>query len=439
MSIEVDVSEKKIANALDSEISYEEIARHSDNYSQWGFDAEEYAFENGLSGESFTGYEDYEGDLKRYNSSDFHNSTPEKQQEIINYVADIYEEVGIFPIRYYTDFGAQEEILRCFNFDAKFKGNVISTGLSVGTMLCSWQFPNLWKTPSAQDMTKDKAGGETAWKKFYNRKFLEKVVSFCYNYNSVGPKGFPGVNPLSGIRMIGSVPTNFRPMNAQAIYERFIEIPKGGTIFDFSSGFGGRMLGALTSNRGFTYIGTDPETETMYNLHKMGHRITDALEGMNLADGTELTDKARYELHCCGSEEIDLPKESIDFAFSSPPYFDLELYGSDGGDFNSENQSFNKYPELDDWMNHYVRGTIRNIVKGLKHGATYAVNIADFKLGSRDVQYVSRWKEISEEEGAPHYDTFYLGVRARSGSKLLGNKMAGNSLKTENIMLFKKK
>ena len=71
----------------------------------------------------------------------------------------------------------------------------------------------------------------------------------------------------------------------------------------------------------------------------------------------------------------------------------------------------------------------------LKPGCCYAVNIADFKVrGGQEVAYVDEWIRISTEEGMPLYDTVYLGVTARAGTKL----QAAGELKKENILVFKK-
>ena len=183
-------------------------------------------------------------------------------------------------------------------------------------------------------------------------------------------------------------------------------------------GFGGRLLGALSSKNNYRYVGTDPCTETMYHLHQLGEYIEQVT-------GREDS----YELHCCGSEEFKGPKNSIDFAFSSPPYFNLEVYSDE------PTQCFNKFPELDEWLEGYVRATIKNIKHMLKPGKLYAVNIADFKVGSGNtVAYVDEWIRISKEEGMPLFDTVYLGVTARAGSA----EQAAGELKKENILIFKK-
>lgn len=183
-------------------------------------------------------------------------------------------------------------------------------------------------------------------------------------------------------------------------------------------GFGGRMLGSLSSKKNFRYVGTDPCTETMYHLHQLGEYI-------EMVTGRDDS----YELHCSGSEVFKGPENSIDFAFSSPPYFNLEVYSDE------ETQCYNKFPELNQWLEGYVRETIKNIKHMLKPGRCYAVNIADFKVGGgSEVAYVDEWIRISTEEGMPLFDTVYLGVTARAGSA----EQAAGELKKENILIFKK-
>ena len=193
---------------------------------------------------------------------------------------------------------------------------------------------------------------------------------------------------------------------------------KGVVFITGNCGFGGRMLGALSSKKNFKYVGTDPNVETMYHLHQLGEYIEEVTGREN-----------SYELHCCGSEDFRGKPNSIDFAFSSPPYFDLEVYSND------PTQCYNKFPELENWLEGYVRQTIKNIIHMLKPGRVYAVNIADFKVGSGGTcAYVDEWIRISKEEGAPLFDIVYLGVTARAGSK----EQAAGELKKENILIFKK-
>ena len=334
-----------------------------------------------------------------------------EMEAMVDAVLKIYREKDILPIQYYSDFGIMDEIEKCISYKAKFDGNTVSCGAGIGTTLCNYLFPNIFDTPSAHDLEKKNA--RSLYEKFHNDEYLRRAIKFCFSYKDGCPVP---TNVMGGLRLVGSAPTNFRPMNAKAVYERFC--PKGGVIYDFCMGFGGRMLGALSSKNNYRYVGTDPCTETFYHLNQLG-------EWIESVTGREDS----YELHCCGSEDFRGPANSVDFAFSSPPYFNLEVYSDE------ETQCYNKFPELEQWLEGYVRQTIKNIYHMLKPGALYAVNIADFKVGSgREVAYVDEWKRISEEESMALFDTVYLGVTARAGSA----EQAAGELKKENIMLFKK-
>ncbi|KIP51483.1 hypothetical protein SD72_15120 [Leucobacter komagatae] len=206
----------------------------------------------------------------------------------------------------------------------------------------------------------------------------------------------PGGLNLSDVKGQQPHATNFYPMAAQHIFTTYA--PEGGVVWDPSCGFGGRLLGALTSRKHFTYLGTDPAEETIHNLKRLGGLI----EGV-----TGRTHS--YELYEQGSEEeIDL-KGEVDFAFTSPPYFSLEWY-----------ETTDKTQGLEEWFEEYVRGTIRNIYRALKPGARYAVNLADFEDGGREVSFVDQWAQISFEEGFRFISLHGLDITARPNTELRG-------------------
>lgn len=387
---------------MDTEVPFKDIEARSGEFHSWNF-------------EPFTmqeiGYEGVIDDLKKYTAERYEELDDEGKEKLVDEVLTIYRSVDLLPIQYYSELGIMNEIEKCISYKAGFDGDTVSCGAGIGTTLCNYLFPNIFDTPSKHDL--DKKDAETLFKKFHNDQYLKRAIKFCFSYKNGCPTP---TNVMGGLRLVGSAPTNFRPMNAKAIYERFC--PEGGTVYDFCCGFGGRLLGCLSSKKNFRYVGTDPCTETMYHLHELGDYI-------EMVTGREDS----FELHCCGSEEFKGPAESVDFAFSSPPYFDLEVYSSE------ETQCFNKFPVLEDWLEGYVRASIKNIYHMLKRGSVYAVNIADFTVGgSKTVAYVDEWIRISTEEGMPLYDTVYLGVTARAGSA----QQAAGELKKENILIFKK-
>lgn len=415
------MSENWFAGMMEEEVPFEEIQAKAENgeFHEWNF--EPFDFQE-------NGYEDVIDEIKKYTAVDYLKlrelrdsakkiGDKEKEAEyqakmtkMVDDVLAIYREKNVFPIQYFSEFGIMDEIEKCIAYKAFWNGNVVSCGAGIGTTLCNYLFPNLFDTPSQHDL--DKNNARSLYEKFHNDTFLRRAIEFCYSYKNGCPVP---TSVMGGLRLVGSAPTNFRPMNAKAVYERFCE--PGGVIFDSSCGFGGRLLGCLSSKNNYKYVGCDPNTETMYHLHQLGEYIEQVTGREN-----------SYELHCCGSEVFKGPAESIDFAFSSPPYFDLEVYSDE------PTQCYNKFPKLEEWLEGFVRGTIRNIVHMLKKGKVYAVNIADFNTGGSMVAYVDEWIRISAEEGAPLFDTVYLGVTARAGSK----EQAAGELKKENILIFKK-
>ena len=415
------MSENWFTEKMKDEVPFEIIKDRADNgeFHKWNFESFDFQ-ENG--------YEDVLDEIKKYTAIDYldlqekRDEAHKKNQDslameyqkrmdnMVDEVLAIYRDKNIFPIQYYSDFGIMDEIEKCIAYKSFWTGNVVNCGAGIGTTLCNYLFPNLFDTPSQHDL--DKKNARSLYEKFHNDEFLKRAIKFCFSYKNGCPVP---TSVMGGLRLVGSAPTNFRPMNAKAVYERFCE-PEG-TIYDYCCGFGGRLLGCLSSKNNYKYVGCDPNTETMYHLHQLGNYIEQVTGREN-----------SFELHCCGAEDFKGPAESIDFAFSSPPYFDLEVYSDE------PTQCYNKFPKLEDWLEGFVRNTIRNIVHMLKRGKVYAVNIADFSTGGSMVAYVDEWIRISAEEGAPLFDTVYLGVTARAGSK----EQAAGELKKENILIFKK-
>jgi hypothetical protein len=193
--------------------------------------------------------------------------------------------------------------------------------------------------------------------------------------------------------------SNFRPTAAAAIYSHFCE--QGDTVFDMSSGFGGRMLGAHLS--GVRYIGTDPAKDAF-----VGNRSLN--KDFNLGS----------RLLCRGSE-VDLPlmTGAIDFCFTSPPYFDTERYCTE------DTQSCVKYPSKDAWREGFLRRTVKTCHRVLKEYGRMVINIADVP---NYPTLVADTTQVALDEGFLLEDIWGLQL-----SSLLG---AG--FKTEPLLIFRK-
>jgi len=185
--------------------------------------------------------------------------------------------------------------------------------------------------------------------------------------------------------------SNFRPTAAACLYSHFAH--PGAMVWDMSMGYGGRILGAIISD--INYVGTDPAELTFKGLKEIKKDF-----------GRE---NRHYFLNKCGSETF-VPKENtLDFAFTSPPYFNWEQYGDEA------EQSFNQYSGNEEWNNGFLRTTIQNAYIGLKKGKYMGLNVANIKSHKTFEDDTVR---IAVEEGFTHTDTYKLQLSSQeSGAK----------------------
>lgn len=205
---------------------------------------------------------------------------------------------------------------------------------------------------------------------------------------------FPGI--LQVFRLsCGQPAVNFPALTAKWIYENYtshIKQTEPLHIYDSSSGWGGRIIGAMSSRKKIHYIGTDPNPDAFipelgisryeyvakfYNDNCVDD-YSDVLSGF-----FDITSNANtYELFQDGSEHISKNprfqkyKGKLDLAFTSPPYFNREQYSQD------EKQSFMAYSEYDDWRDNFLRPTLTTIYEYLKNDRYILWNIADIKIGA---------------------------------------------------------
>lgn len=83
-------------------------------------------------------------------------------------------------------------------------------------------------------------------------------------------------------------------------------------MWDPCAGYGGRLFGAMAADVA-RYIGTDVEPQTVAG-------------NIRLAEVLGCSDKC--EVLVARAEEFD-PGRPLDLVFTSPPYFDLEVYGDE--------------------------------------------------------------------------------------------------------------
>ena len=357
------------------------------------------------------GYSDYEDVFTKYRG--IHEEFPlyeeAKKKDIVEELFEIYRSVNIFPIAYYSKYGIEKAITQLYNNQPYYDGKILQNKANTGLKLCKFTHPI-----QHQITRNDK--DPCMIDKFYDDDILKKAIKGSITTN----KSADPAHVLNFLTLIGSTATNFKPLSAQAMVERYT--PYGGVVFDSSQGIGGRILGTLTSQKNLTYIGSDPWKETNICNAKIGQYCEEVLGRKNA-----------YKLFCIGSEKMRLSNEGIaDFSFTSPPYFDLEHYSDD------ETQCYNAYPDITKWFKAFCGMTIKNTYNILKPGAFYCVNIADFNYGGKVVNYVDSWKRLAEQVGFEYIHTGRMLLTSRIGAGVKNTKRDLENTKSEPILTFRK-
>jgi SAM-dependent methyltransferase len=214
---------------------------------------------------------------------------------------------------------------------------------------------------------------------------------------------------------------NFRPSAAKVVYN--INLPKKGKVLDYAAGYGGRLLGAWASENCDVYIGLEPNTKTYEN----------GLSFLDFLNGKYLNLSKSYLYNVC-SEDFTIEKypqysEYFDMAFSSPPYFNLEVYSDE------DTQSYIKFNQYTKWVKGYLQPTINNCIDMLKPGGIFAINIYEDETEHNKAPNIKKIIQlICNERGFKLYKIDYLVLTRRAGN---GSRDRSEE-KVEPIWYFKK-
>lgn len=141
----------------------------------------------------------------------------------------------------------------------------------------------------------------------------------------------------------GSI-NQFRPSIARWVYHTLGA--KAG-ILDFSAGWGGRCLAAMSM--GIPYIGVDANTKLETSYRRL----------------TELDD-SKVTMIFKPSEQVDFSKYNYDLIFTSPPYFMIERY-----------ERMPMYKSKQEFLEQFFFPVTLNAWKHLKRGGSMALNIPE--------------------------------------------------------------
>jgi len=151
-------------------------------------------------------------------------------------------------------------------------------------------------------------------------------------------------------------------------------------MLDFSSGWGDRLIGAIAY--GCHYQGVDPSK----CLHPKYKKIISTLVSKDK--------RKNYSVAKSGFENYKIKEDEYDLVFTSPPFFDLEIYE------DSKNQSINKFSTLEKWKNNFLFPAMEKSVKCLKEKGSLAIYIQNYTSESgKRIEYVQDMKNKIKDLG----------------------------------------
>jgi len=224
---------------------------------------------------------------------------------------------------------------------------------------------------------------------WYSEDLLSKMNWTFWRFDQHGIN----VDKIRGSFRLGSyVATQFKPNVAKTIFDFVIDQSKcnSKSVLDISMGWGDRLAGFYASSALF-YMGTDPNP-SVYDVYKQQCKdyemmisgeepiITIFQKEVNghLYEAFRCIGKSGKEVVCYNAPAEDILDEirsrRFDCIFTSPPYFSTELYDEGGDDWK---QSWARYPEYDNWWNHFFKPVITACYESLSDTGSMMFNIMD--------------------------------------------------------------
>lgn len=201
----------------------------------------------------------------------------------------------------------------------------------------------------------------------------------------------------SALHLRKYVASQFRPSAAKCVYQYF----NSKNVLDFSSGWGDRLNGFLSCKETESYFGVDPNSRLFVKYYEQ------------LSDYNRLYESKKdviLKMEC--AEDVDIPKNSVDTVFTSPPYFNIERYNQD------DNQSWKRYKKLNNWLDGFLFPTLEKSWNALRSDGSMIINISDVYSNHTINKICDPMNDfISKLSGADYQGTIGLRMAKRPNSK----------------------
>lgn len=336
--------------------------------------------------------------------SDWGNLSRRSREKVVEDAFRYWRASG-FPYHRLSRIELRRDFSRVLNHDwARVcrDGQLISS--NGGLRLANAYQPTMWKVRVSRYMSPmDIFRDDKLLKAAIGRAFLIWPTRYAANASSLRRmlKTFPSAASVS----------NYRPAVARAVIRKFSR--PGAKVVDFCAGYGGRLLGALATDR--FYLGIEPNSSQIRGFERMQRAIRK--EGFQLPDTRFVHGAAEQCL-------TELPPRFADLVYSSPPFFNWERYS------NGALQSFKRYPTFDQWQLNFLYPVIKHSFRILRKGGFMAINVTNGNRRPSPVEIRSIAEECKFTEVATYPVVFpkvpYLHPRD------------GKSVKQELLMIFQK-
>lgn len=321
-------------------------------------------------------------DNKKLTSEVIKNMTNLEKEECIEEVFNFYRSNG-FPYPYMTD----DEIIRNFSLLKNTNVNLIENckilriDNQIGNNIVRHFSPHFFDVKCGIDMRKP-----SMKEVFDNDDKLKEVIKnrLKFNYQINGNMLRQGISN-SKLAFKGSV---FNTAIAKFIYKNFTK--ENSIIYDYSIGFGQRLLAALSLPYHIKYFGVDVSEKCIESNKNIFNFLNEKIPGLN---------KEVNIIHSGSENYLDNNLiGKVNLAFSSPPYFNLEYYE------NNKSQAYHNN-DYNHFINNYWRSTVNNINQMLSQDGIFILNVKEhmdgFNLGEDMIN-------IIKEFGFSLKDKYYI-------------------------------
>lgn len=250
--------------------------------------------------------------------------------------------------------------------------------------------------------------------------FFDHICKIEDNYNQIWTDFMMGANKASV----------FNPYTYKSILDTVFE---GDTLFAPVMGWNSYQQ-AFYSSKFTHFVATDVIPSVVDN----GKWLQTQFDNKPSTPFSELFDIENTEkttdLYLCPSEHLDTKhnfsekyKNKVDAVLFSPPYFDLEIYPS-------ADQSFDCYPNYNDWLENYWAETVKLCKSVMKPTAKFGFVISNFRTKDKTERNISQDMHDVVSRYLKFDKHYKVRWSAMSGSRQAKKQRDGNF---EDLWVFK--